>query len=111
MNRVLERSVKLVPSISFVPPLPEDVLDATSTVVPKEQAPFATRIAEEESDEEQLVRHFSGKDKGPEIQETSRPGMKRAPNFPSLRWFYDLTPPSLECWFRKELQDLSYELD
>ncbi|KAL5785547.1 hypothetical protein ACOSQ2_007939 [Xanthoceras sorbifolium] len=70
MDCGLECLATFIPQVSFVPPPFGDVLDAASTVVPKEQVPFVAEISEEESKNERLVRHSYEKGKGPAVQET-----------------------------------------
>ncbi|KAL5781721.1 hypothetical protein ACOSP7_006750 [Xanthoceras sorbifolium] len=67
-SRVLEWLVKLVPQVSFVPPLFEYVLDANLAAVPEERVSLVAKMVEEESEEKPLVRHSSGEGKGPSIQ-------------------------------------------
>ncbi|KAL5800878.1 hypothetical protein ACOSQ3_032510 [Xanthoceras sorbifolium] len=63
MCRGLERLVKVVPLISYVPHPLENILEVTTKDISEEQTPFAAGIDKEESDEEKLVRSTARKDK------------------------------------------------
>ncbi|KAL5849845.1 hypothetical protein ACOSQ4_007858 [Xanthoceras sorbifolium] len=122
MNRSLKRSTVFVPPVNFIPHSPNDILDATSIVVPKKRVSFVAEVVEEELDdeEEQLVRHSACKVKGSAVQETgvfpeSGDGKDAGIHVPSVevadtnkfQHGFTALPPSPECWFNKELQDLS----
>ncbi|KAL5797623.1 hypothetical protein ACOSQ2_002443 [Xanthoceras sorbifolium] len=58
----LERFVKVVPPICYVPSPLEDVLEVTSNGIPEEQESFVMGIVKEKSDKEKRVRSSTNKD-------------------------------------------------
>ncbi|KAL5827196.1 hypothetical protein ACOSQ3_019029 [Xanthoceras sorbifolium] len=133
MSRVLKRPAKLIPPTSFVPPLPEDVLDVNSAAVPEGRIPLVVEVVEEELDEELLLQRLAGKGKGlsvyvveeipkvfpksvnkedvglrtpsAEAVDSSRGGDTPAPSIVA-----GALPPSPGCRFRKKMQDLLEEV-
>ncbi|KAL5848874.1 hypothetical protein ACOSQ4_006887 [Xanthoceras sorbifolium] len=112
-SRVLEWLVKLVPQVSFVPPLFEYVLDANLAAVPEERVSLVAEMVEEESEEKPLVFLESVNQEDAELRASSAEvvdssqggGTPASPNF-SLEDVLGqmLTlPPSPGCCFGKKM--------